>query len=572
MRRVLIILVVLLAAPVAATVAIGASGPAKPSGNQFTVELDNAFGLTNGADVKVAGVRAGTVTGMRVDPKTTHALIDFKLTETGFGSLRKDVFCETRPQSLIGEYFVDCRPGTSSQKLAPGATIPIKQTASTIPADLVNDIMRQPYRDRLRIILDELGGGVGGRAGDINAAIRRAVPALRETDQVLAILAKQNQTLADLTTNADTVIGDLAANRHDVGRFVTQAHQTAAASAERRQQIQQSLQKLPTFLNELTPTMAALGQAADANTPSLVDLNASAGQLTRLFKNVPPFAKASQTGFRTLADASDQGRPALAAAKPTVAELAQAVAHLPEVANNLAIILAHLNDRKFAVEKDPRSPGGQGYTGFEAILQYLFDQTQAINIYDANTHILKVDLFASKCSNYQNLQTLKEQMQKDPSFYSDCAAILGPKQPGITQADPTATQQASAAKASSKTSSKSGERARTPASKPATPHRSSPVPSLTEKTGAAKQQLDRLKQRLRKKLAELRRQHKLRDISARLRRRIEQTLHIKLPKPSLKAPALPAPAPSTPAAPAAPQQPRPALPDPQQILDFLLGP
>ena len=72
MRRVLIVLVVLLAAPVAATVAIGASGPPKQSGNQFTVELDNAFGLTTGSDVRVAGVRAGTITGMRVDPKSTH--------------------------------------------------------------------------------------------------------------------------------------------------------------------------------------------------------------------------------------------------------------------------------------------------------------------------------------------------------------------------------------------------------------------------------------------------------------------------------------------------------------------
>jgi virulence factor Mce-like protein len=550
-RRVLVIVLVLVAAPVAATAAIATSGPAKQSGNQFTVELDNAFGLTAGADVKVAGVRAGTITGMRVDPKTTHALVDFKITEKGFGSLRKDAFCETRPQSLIGEYFVDCRPGGSSQTLPAGGTIPIDHTASTVPADLLNDIMRQPYRDRLRSILSELGAGVGGRAGNINDAIRRAVPALRETDQVLAILAKQNHTLADLTTNADTVIGDLAANRQNVGRFVTEARQTASASAERRAQIAGSLQRLPTFLSELTPTMAALGQAADAQTPSLQDLNASAGQLTRLFENVPPFAKASQTGFRTLANASKRGRPALAAAKPTIAQLGQAVAHMPEVANNLAIILAHLNDRKNAVEKDPRSPGGQGYTGFEAILQYLFDQTQAINIYDANTHILKVDLFASKCSDYQNIDTLKQQMQKDPSFYSDCAAILGPNQPGITQADPTATKQASAAKSSSKRESskrKAGHRA---ASR-----------KVSLNTGAT----DKAKQKLRDKLAKLRKKHDLRKAAENLRKRIEETLGIQLPQ-APAAPALPGAGQGAPQVPQVPQS-----SNPQQLLDFLLGP
>ena len=531
MRRVLIVVLALAAAAAAATAAAGSGGPPEKQGNHFVVELDNAFGVTNGSDVKVAGVRAGQVTGMRVDPKTTHALIDINITEKGFGSLREDAFCETRPQSLIGEYFVDCRPGASSTPLKAGGTVPIAHTASTVPADLLNNIMRQPYRDRLKIIVDELGGGVGGRAGDLNDAIRRAVPALRETDQVLAILAKQNQTLANLTRDADTVIGDLAGNRKNVGRWVTETRQTAAASAERRAEIAGSLRRLPTFLRELTPTMAALGQASDAQTPSLEDLNASAGQLTRLFENVPPFAKASQTGFRTLAKASRSGRPAMAAAKPTVAQLGQAVAHMPEVANNLAIVLEHMNNRKFAVEKDPRSPGGQGYTGLEAILQYFYDQTMAINIYDANTHILKVDLFTSKCSDYQNRDTLKEKMKKDPSFYSDCAAILGPNQPGITTPDPTFTG-ATASKSSAK-SEKSSKRSKAGSRK-----------IDTRKPNDAKTR---------------------RNAAETLRKRIEETLGITLPSlPSATPPALPSAGQSAPQVPSAP--------DPQQLLDFLLGP
>jgi ABC-type transporter Mla subunit MlaD len=534
MRRILIVVLALAAAAAAATAAAGSGGPPEKQGNRFTVELDNAFGVTNGSDVKVAGVRAGQVTGMRVDPKTTHALIDITITETGFGSLREDAFCETRPQSLIGEYFVDCRPGTSGQELKPGATIPIDHTASTVPADLVNNIMRLPYRERLRIIVDELGGGVGGRAGDLNTAIRRAVPALRETDQVLAILAKQNQTLAQLTENADTVIGDLAANRKDVGRFVVETRQTATASAERRAEIRASLQRLPTFLRELTPTMASLGQAADANTPSLADLDASAGQLTRLFKDVPPFAEASQVSFRSLAKASRRGRPAIRAAEPTIQQLGQAVAHMPEVASNLAIILEHMNDRKFAVEKDPRSPGGQGYTGLEAILQYFYDQTMAINIYDANTHILKVDLFTSKCSDYQNRESLKERMKTDPSFYSDCAAILGPNQPGITTPDPTSTG-ATAAKAAKVAGARSTKASRRKAA---------------SRKGSAPKRNDA---KTRKRAGET------------LRQRIEDTLGIHLP------PAQPSAPPALPSAgQAAPNV--PSAPDPQQLLDFLLGP
>src|SRR3954466_10779761 len=148
MRRLLVVALVL-AAAVAAVVASASGKSSDPERPDYTVELDNAFGIVNGADVKVAGVRAGHVTGMRVDRRTHHALVDIAIEKTGFGSLRSDAFCETKPQSLIGEYFVDCRPGTAAQRMKPGGTIPVAHAPPTIPLHLVNDIMRQPHRDRL---------------------------------------------------------------------------------------------------------------------------------------------------------------------------------------------------------------------------------------------------------------------------------------------------------------------------------------------------------------------------------------------------------------------------------------
>src|SRR3954451_21771889 len=438
MRKLLstVLLLAVAAAVVFGLTGAGGQGPDKP---HYTVVLDNAFGIVAGADMKVAGVRAGKITKLRVDQKTHKALVDFQISKDGFGSLRKDVTCETRPQSLIGEYYIDCTPGHDPHVLPQGATIPVEQTTSTIPLDLVNNVLRRPYRERLGIILDELGAGVAGRAPDINDVIRRASPALRETDKVLAKLAAQNQTLKQLVTDADTVIGDLAKNKKNVGRFVVEAKQTAATSAERRADIAAGLQRLPTFLRELKPTMADLGAAADTNTPVLQNLNASAGQLATFLQQLKPLSESTQVNLRSLAAASRKGRPAVKAAQPVVAELSQATKKAPELANNAAIVLEHLNDRKHAVEKDPRSPGGQGYTGFEAILQWVFDQSQAINIYDKNGYMLKVNLFHSKCSDYQNPETLKEAMAKEPSFYKDCAAILGPNQPSIPSPAPTAT-------------------------------------------------------------------------------------------------------------------------------------
>jgi ABC-type transporter Mla subunit MlaD len=535
MRRLLVIALVL-AAGAAAVVASASGSSNDPERPDYTVELDNAFGIVNGADVKVAGVRAGRVTGMRVDRHSKRALVDIAIDKTGFGSLRTDAFCETKPQSLIGEYYVDCRPGTNPTRLQPGATIPVEHTASTIPIDLINNIMRRPYRERLRIILDELGAGVGGRASDIQETVKRAVPALRETDQVLAILADQNKTLANLTHDADTVIGDLAANRKNVGRFVTETHQTARASAERRAQIAASLHRLPTFLRELEPTMAKLGQATDAQTPALADLNQSADQLATLFEQLPDFADASRTGIKSLAELSRDGRPDMRAARPTIDLLNKASTHMPELSNNLSFVLKDLNDRNRAVEKDPRSPGGKGYTGFEALLQYVFDQAMAINAFDSNGYMLKVNLFVSECSDYQNVQSLKKKLQEDPGFYGRCAAILGPHQPGITQPDPSYTGAQNVAdhtSASAKSKKTKADRA------PDVPK----APSVD--TNEPKKKIDEARRKAEK-----------------LKKQLEDTLGIQLPD-----------LPQTPALPPAPALPNGASSaDPQQLLDFLLGP
>jgi virulence factor Mce-like protein len=430
-KRALVTLLVVTGLGVGWIVLTGAGS--NPDKGKYWVQFDNAFGLIQGGDLKVAGVRAGKITDIKLDKRTKHALIGFTIDKDGFGSLRSDAFCESRPQSLIGEYFVDCLPGTAKKELEPGAVIPVSRTASTVAPDLVNDILRRPYRERLSLIIGSLGAGVAGNAESLNAAIRRASPALRETDKVLATLRSQNRILADLTVNADKVIGDLAANRKDVGRFVTEAKETAQASAERRGDIAAGFRALPGFLEELQPTMKALGQVADDQRSALHNLDASSRQLTSFFDQLGPFADASRPAFRSLGKASKTGDRAVKAAPPVISQLGAFSAGTPELSKNLSIVLQHLDDRKYAVEKDPRSPGGEGYTGLEALLSYVYDQTTSTSIFDQNNHILKVGAFVSPCANYASEETLK----KHPDLERQCGSRLGPIQPGLNYTDVT---------------------------------------------------------------------------------------------------------------------------------------
>jgi virulence factor Mce-like protein len=433
-KRLLGILATLVAAGAFVVLATGAGDSDSSENGTYWVELDNAFGLITGADLKVAGVRAGKITALRLDQRTHRALVGIKVDTDGFGSLRTDVRCESRPQSLIGEYFLDCNPGTSPKKLAPGAHIPVTQTASTIAPDLIGDIMRRPYRERFSIILGELGAGVGGNAESLNSAIRRAAPALRETDKVLAKLAAQNQVLKNLVTDADRVIGDMSNNRKDVARWVVEARNTATASAERRSEISAGWRKLPGFLEEMRPAMASLGDVARNQTPALRNLDASAQNLERFFDLLGPFADASRPAFKALGRASETGRKAMRAATGTVQLLDRFSGGVPELGKNLAIILEHLDDRQWAVEKDPRSPGGQGYTGIEALLAYVYDQALSTNVFDSNVHYLKVSVAESRCANYADVKRVKE----TDGLEEQCGARIGPKAPGLNYRDPTA--------------------------------------------------------------------------------------------------------------------------------------
>jgi hypothetical protein len=104
---------------------------------------------------------------------------------------------------------------------------------------------------------------------------------------------------------------------------------------------------------------------------------------------------------------------------------------VPELGKNLAIILEHLDDRNYSAELDPRSPGGKGYTGIEALLQYVFDQTMSTNVHDGTVHILKAQPFEGECAAYADIAAAKEKGAR-------CSTSLGPNVIGGTFPDATA--------------------------------------------------------------------------------------------------------------------------------------
>jgi hypothetical protein len=187
--------------------------------------------------------------------------------------------------------------------------------------------------------------------------------------------------------------------------------------------------------------MAQLGSAAAANEPVLVNLHGAASQLDLFLRNLTPFSTAALPAISSLGKASVTGKAAAEAAAPTVEHLKTFAQPTPELSKNLAIVLHDLDNRSRAVERDPRSPGGKGYTGLEAVLQYVFNQTLAINTFGPFGHILAVDSFVDpKCSPYATPATIALSLKQYGSSYRQCYAWLGASQPGVNETDPSNPQ------------------------------------------------------------------------------------------------------------------------------------
>jgi ABC-type transporter Mla subunit MlaD len=368
------------------------------------------------------------------------------VTEPGFADLREDARCEIRPQSFIGEYFVDCQPGSSDRRLPNGGRVPVTQTSSTIPLDLVANILRLPYRERLRIIIGELGAGLAGRPEDLNQVLRRAHPGLRETSQVLRVLGRQTATIRRLVSDGDRVVGALADRRRDVAAFVREAGRTAEVGASRREDLARTFNRLPVFLAELRPYVGRLGEVATAQVPLLRNLQASSDELDTFLLRLRPFASEGTPALEALGDAAGEGVRAVRETQDDVEELRLLAKDAPALAKPLRQFLQTIDDRARGVEPDPRAvatdppPGDKthisgpegGFTGMEAVWNYFYWQALATNALDNVGHVLRLNVLVGPCGSYQVVRDATNR-----ASFDQCRQWLGPFQPGINAPDPT---------------------------------------------------------------------------------------------------------------------------------------
>lgn len=390
---------------VASGLALGAGGAfalgagSESDGDAYLVRaiFGNASFIIPGEDVKIAGVKVGSIEAVELTDDNKAAVV-LKIEDPAFRPFRADAYCDIGLQSLIGEQFVECAPtkpraeGAATppalERIADGDgegeyLLPVTNTSTPVGVDLINNIMRLPQRERFRLILGELGVSLAGNGEELRAALRRASPALGQLNRVVGVLADQNKLLARLTDESDRVLGPWARERKAFGGFIKHAGETAEASAQRGDDLEADFRMFPAFLRRLKPATDRFAAMADQMTPALQELHAQAPTLNESVQRLGPFVEASGPAIITLGKVADRGRRTFPSINRFARSFGDLAKPLDSAARNIALMAGSFDTTG----------------GVEDLMRFIYFYTGAVNGTDEMGHYIRSFLNLGGCAN-----------------------------------------------------------------------------------------------------------------------------------------------------------------------------
>ncbi|HYI79884.1 MAG TPA: MlaD family protein [Thermoleophilaceae bacterium] len=384
-----------IAIAVAAGIAIGALFSIAAGGDDGDAYLvravfDNGSFVIPGEDVKIAGVVVGTIHDVDLTEQNQAAVV-LKIDDPAFVPFRKDAQCQIRLQSLIGEQFIECVPTRPNKEGTPPAAelaqiedgrgegqhlLPADNNVTPVGEDLLRNINRLPQREGLRLIVNEFGAGLAGNGDRLREAVRRANPALKEFDGWIKVLADQDRLLGRLIDESDTVLAAWVDKRKETAGFIDKAGATAAAAAERGDDIERNFERFPAFLRELKPTTERFSGLADQMTPALDSLDSQAKAINATVQGTGPFFQAATPALVSLGDFGDRARELFPAIRPLIGQLDDLGRPLRPATKDLAKLFGSFDDTG----------------GIEELMKLIYFYTGTVNGVDTKGHYVRSSL------------------------------------------------------------------------------------------------------------------------------------------------------------------------------------
>jgi phospholipid/cholesterol/gamma-HCH transport system substrate-binding protein len=111
-------------------------------GYQVSAQFERVDGIRDGSDVRIAGVKVGSIVSETLDPKTFLATVRMNIDPAY--KLPDDTVAEIISSSLLGDKYMALVPGGSEQMIPPGGQIKFTQSPVSLENLIGQMIFSQP--------------------------------------------------------------------------------------------------------------------------------------------------------------------------------------------------------------------------------------------------------------------------------------------------------------------------------------------------------------------------------------------------------------------------------------------
>ncbi|WP_405484974.1 MlaD family protein [Nocardia sp. NBC_00511] len=277
--------------------------------------MPDAIGLYTGNDVKVRGIKVGTVTALR--PEGTGVRVDF--TVDAAHPLRGQVSATTvsdtivadRDLAVLGTKGADWNPGSCITKTVTPKSLTQTFSALSKVADEIQGGDDPAQRDRVKQAITLFDQATAGTGPKMNDTIQQLAAALRSPDAAIGHIGSLIDKVNDLTTSVANGWGGLREMLNGFAPILQVVNDVWDQVVE----IVNAIKTILPWLNDITVKYGGpILRLLDGSVPYVQLLGANVGSLQQLIDMIPSIGSI----FRSVTD-PQTGRVAVAYAPPRVA-------------------------------------------------------------------------------------------------------------------------------------------------------------------------------------------------------------------------------------------------------------
>jgi phospholipid/cholesterol/gamma-HCH transport system substrate-binding protein len=207
----------------------------------YTALVSDATGVIAGQDVRIAGVRVGEVTDVRVarDARSDGATAEIEFRVLKSSVLTRGTEVAVKYRNLVGQRYLALTQGTGAPApLADGATIPLSRTHPALDLTVLFNGFKPLFAALSPRDVNELSGLIvqtlQGEGGDVNHL-------LGTTASLTSTLADRDAVIGRTIDNLNAVLGTVDAHDQQLLSLIDQLQRFTSGLAADRETIGRSL-------------------------------------------------------------------------------------------------------------------------------------------------------------------------------------------------------------------------------------------------------------------------------------------------------------------------------------------